>query len=89
MVPWILAQLLRTQPQENKRDIEKLYLQAVNNSTQFIYIENQYFRWPPLAEVIKKAAHVQIDKGRTPEKTDRYIYLLSPMSRKGGLGRVR
>ncbi|WP_269233428.1 phospholipase D-like domain-containing protein [Klebsiella pneumoniae] len=82
----ILAQLLRTQPQENKRDIEKLYLQAVNNSTQFIYIENQYFRWPPLAEVIKKAAHVQIDKGRTPEKDGSlHLFVITNVT-EGGIG---
>ena len=61
-----LAQLVRTQPQTGKRDIERLYLQAVNNATQFIYIENQYFRWPPLAEAIKQAAAVQTRKGRDP-----------------------
>ncbi|WP_145500744.1 phospholipase D-like domain-containing protein [Yersinia similis] len=62
----LMAQLLRTQPQEGKRDIETLYLKAVNNATQFIYIENQYFRWPPLAEAIKKAAEVQTAAGRDP-----------------------
>lgn len=64
----IMAQLLRTQPQENKRDIEALYLNAISNATQFIYIENQYFRWPPLAEAIKKAAEAQTKAGRCPGK---------------------
>lgn len=62
----LMAQLLRTQAQEGKRDIEKLYLQSTNNATQFIYIENQYFRWPPLAEAIKNAAALQVSKGRDP-----------------------
>ena len=35
-----LAQIVRTQAQDGKRDIEKIYLKAVNNATQFIYIEN-------------------------------------------------
>ncbi|WPO97859.1 phospholipase [Pseudomonas sp. HR96] len=61
-----MAQLLRTQVQEGARDIEQAYLQAVNNATQFIYIENQYFRWPPLAEAIKKAAADQTRAGRDP-----------------------
>lgn len=64
----VMAQLLRTQAQEGKRDIEKLYLKTVNNATQFIYIENQYFRWPPLAEVIKNAAAAQTKAGRDPGK---------------------
>jgi phosphatidylserine/phosphatidylglycerophosphate/cardiolipin synthase-like enzyme len=62
------AQILRTQAQEGRRDIETLYLQAVNNATGFIYIENQYFRWPPLAEMIKKAASAQAQGGRDPGK---------------------
>ena len=74
----VLAQLLRTQAQEGKRDIEKLYLKAVNNATQFIYIENQYFRWPPLAEAIKKAAQVQVTAGRTPEKDGSlYVFVVT------------
>ena len=62
----LLAQLLRTQAQAGKRDIEALYLKAINNATQFIYIENQYFRWPPLAEAIKRAAQGQTAAGRDP-----------------------
>lgn len=61
-----IAQVLRTQAQAGKRDIEKAYLNAVNNATQFIYIENQYFRWPPLAEAIKNAAACQTRAGRDP-----------------------
>ncbi|MBT8765648.1 phospholipase [Metapseudomonas boanensis] len=62
----LLAQLLRTQAQTGAKDIQSAYLQAVNNATQFIYIENQYFRWPPLAEAIKKAAADQTGAGRDP-----------------------
>ena len=61
-----IAQIVRTQAQKEKRDIEQLYLQAVNNATQFIYIENQYFRWPPLAELIKAVAAGQTQAGRDP-----------------------
>ncbi|MEE1926018.1 phospholipase [Pseudomonas sp. 148P] len=61
-----MVQVLRTQPQTGIRDIQSLYLQAVNNATQFIYIENQYFRWPPLAEAIKAAAANQTRQGRDP-----------------------
>ncbi|WP_416424651.1 phospholipase [Pseudomonas sp. App30] len=61
-----MVQLLRTQPQAGRRDIETLYLQAINNATDFIYIENQYFRWPPLAEAIKKAASRLVKKGSDP-----------------------
>ncbi|MHC5352566.1 phospholipase D-like domain-containing protein, partial [Metapseudomonas furukawaii] len=64
----LMAQLLRTQAQElgGIRDIQAGYLKAINNATQFIYIENQYFRWPPLAEAIKQAAQDQTREGRDP-----------------------
>jgi len=61
-----MAQLLRTQSQLGVRDIEKAYLNAVNNATDFIYIENQYFRWPPLAEAIKRTAEQLTRAGRDP-----------------------
>ena len=64
----LMAQLLRTQAQEERFDIEKLYLQVINHATQFIYIENQYFRWPPLAEAIKAVAKAQTKAKRDPGK---------------------
>ncbi|WP_028221232.1 phospholipase D-like domain-containing protein [Paraburkholderia oxyphila] len=68
----VMAQINRTQSQEGVRNIEPMYLQAVNNATKFIYIENQYFRWSALAEKIKSAAQAQISWGRDPAKP---IYL--------------
>lgn len=64
----LLAQLLRTQAQSGHHDIQTLYLQAVNNATQFIYIENQYFRWPALADAIKNTIACQTGEGRKPEE---------------------
>ncbi|WP_341523099.1 phospholipase D-like domain-containing protein [Pseudomonas sp. G.S.17] len=61
-----MAQLVRTQPQEEIFEIEQLYLKAVNNARQFIYIENQYFRWPPLADLIKGVADGHGSGGRDP-----------------------
>jgi phosphatidylserine/phosphatidylglycerophosphate/cardiolipin synthase-like enzyme len=60
----VMAQINRTQSQEGVRNIEKMYLQVVNNATKFIYIENQYFRWPALATQIKQAVAAQICGGR-------------------------
>ncbi|WP_231679050.1 phospholipase D-like domain-containing protein, partial [Ralstonia pseudosolanacearum] len=57
-----------TQSQHGKRDIEAMYLQAVNNTTNFVYIENQYFRFPPLADKIKEAAKAQFGAGRDQGK---------------------
>ncbi|EOG5375230.1 phosphatidylserine/phosphatidylglycerophosphate/cardiolipin synthase family protein [Cronobacter turicensis] len=82
----LMAQLVRTQAQEGKRDIEKLYLQAVNNATQFIYIENQYFRWPPLAETIKNAALAQTKAGRDPGKHGALHLFVVTNVTDGGIG---
>ncbi len=86
----IMAQLLRTQAQEQKRDIETLYLQAVNNATQFIYIENQYFRWPPMAELINKIAEEQTSKGRDQNKHGAlYLFVVTNATDEGiGSGTV-
>lgn len=63
----IVGQVLRTQPQYGVKDVMKSYLQAVNNVSQFVHIENQYFRWPPLAEKIKASVAAQLARGRSPE----------------------
>lgn len=70
----VMAQITRTQSQEAKQDIKALYLQAARNATKFIYIENQYFRWEPLAEQIKAAAAKQYAWGRDQGK-DGSVYL--------------
>jgi phosphatidylserine/phosphatidylglycerophosphate/cardiolipin synthase-like enzyme len=71
-----VCQILRTQPQTETptQDIAKCYLQAVSNASQCIVIENQYFRWPPLAEAITQAASKMTAWGRNPEKHG-YLYL--------------
>lgn len=70
------AQVVRTQPQASPmaQDIKRAYLQAVNNVTSYIFIENQYFRWPPLAEKIKAAAQAQKQQGR---KTPIYLFVIT------------
>jgi phosphatidylserine/phosphatidylglycerophosphate/cardiolipin synthase-like enzyme len=64
----VMAQILRTQSQKGKRDIEKLYLQSINNATQHIFIQNQYFRWVPLADKVKDVAKNHVAGGRDSGK---------------------
>lgn len=64
----VMAQILRTQSQKGKRDIEKLYLKAANNATQHIFIQNQYFRWVPLANRIRAIAAAHAAGGRDKGK---------------------
>lgn len=86
----VMAQILRTQSQHGKKDIEALYLQAVNNTANFIYIENQYFRFPPVAEKIKAAAKAQLVAGRDPGKHGPlYLFVVTNSSDEGvGAGTV-
>ncbi|MBR7972281.1 phosphatidylserine/phosphatidylglycerophosphate/cardiolipin synthase family protein [Burkholderia vietnamiensis] len=60
----VMAQILRTQSQEGRRDIRAMYKQATDNACRYIYIENQYFRWPPLVDHIKTAITRQTAGGR-------------------------
>ena len=85
------AQVLRTQPQYRTEDIKKAYLQAVNNATEYIYIENQYFRWPPLAQKILDAAANQTGQGRDPAKHGQlYVFVVTNSSNAGlGSGTVK
>ncbi|MEM5310144.1 phospholipase D-like domain-containing protein [Paraburkholderia sp. JHI869] len=82
----VMAQVLRTQSQHGKRDIASMYLQAVNNATKFIYIENQYFRWPELAEKIKQAAAAQVGAGRDPAKHGSIYLFIVTNSNDEGIG---
>jgi len=80
----VMAQILQTQPQTGVTDIKTCYLQAANNATSSIYIENQYFRWPPLAEKIKAAAKQQTAGGRDPAKHDvLYVFVVTNASESG------
>ena len=80
-----MCQTLRTQVQFGQRqDIMKGYLQAVSNATQCIHIENQYFRWPPLADKIKACAARQTAWGRTPEQHGSlYLFVITNTSDEG------
>jgi phosphatidylserine/phosphatidylglycerophosphate/cardiolipin synthase-like enzyme len=82
----VMAQVLRTQSQQEKRDIATMYLQAVNNATKFIYIENQYFRWPELAEKIRQAAAAQVRAGRDPARHGSIYLFVVTNSNDEGIG---
>ena len=69
-----MGMVCRTQPQYKKYDILKAYMEGVKRARQYIYIENQYFRFQEIAENIKKAAVELIACGRDPDKYG-YLYL--------------
>ncbi|MBS7422457.1 phospholipase D-like domain-containing protein [Pseudomonas syringae] len=82
--PKMMAQILRTQPQENKRDIREMYLKAAGNANSFMYLENQYFRWPPLAEKIKENVRRQFSEGRSlTEHGPLYLFVVTNSTKEG------
>lgn len=48
-----MAQICRTQPQENDRSILDAYKLALANARNYIYFENQYFRYKEFAELLR------------------------------------
>lgn len=88
--PSFQCQIVRTYP-TNIKDIQHIYLKAVNNASQYIYIENQYFRWPPLADKIKQAAAKQCQWGRDPaQHSSLYLFVVTNSSDDGlGSGTVK
>lgn len=61
----LMAQILRTYDKPDIEDIKKIYLQNIKRVTSYIYTENQYFRWPPLAEAFIKHWQNLRSKGRS------------------------
>ncbi|WP_285646948.1 phospholipase D-like domain-containing protein [Pseudomonas sp. NBRC 100443] len=82
----LMTQVLRTQSQVGRQDIKQLYKKAANNVTQFIYIENQYFRWEPLAKLIKQTAVAHLEKGRDPGKDGPIHLFVVTNSSDAGMG---
>ena len=44
------AQIVRTFDSPRVKDIMKVYLKNIKQTTSYLYTENQYFRWPTLVE---------------------------------------
>ncbi|MDW5416213.1 hypothetical protein R6242_06455 [Iodobacter sp. CM08] len=82
----VYAQILRTQPQYGIKEIKDVYMQAINNASTMIYAENQYFRWPPLAEKIKEVAQKQTQWGCDPGKHDALYLFVTTNSTDDGVG---
>lgn len=80
----MMAQIVRTQPQKGVTDIQTMYLKAVTNATQLIYMENQYFRWQPLADRLKEHAKKMSQWGRAPEEHGKlYLFVITNTSEQG------
>ena len=85
---FISCHLIRTQPQHKAHTIRDSYLHALNNASECIYVENQYFRWPPFADKVREAAARIVAKGADPRQWDAlYLFVVTNSSEEGmGLG---
>ncbi|MBN6076037.1 hypothetical protein HYE59_00335 [Aggregatibacter actinomycetemcomitans] len=61
----VFAQILRTYDAPEVQDIEAMYLQNITRVSNYLYTENQYFRWPKLVKTMIK--HWKRMKGSDPE----------------------
>lgn len=69
-----IAQICRTQPQENERSILESYRLALSNARNYVYFENQYFRSSELAMLIRETRRKLKAKGW---KRDFYIFVVT------------
>lgn len=65
-----VAQVCRTQPQDDETSILELYRKAIGNATDYVYMENQYFRYPDFARRLKETASRRASRG-----VPGYLYL--------------
>ena len=49
------AQIVRTQPEEGEKSIQRLYRQATSFARQYLYVENQYFQDTQWAQQLRQA----------------------------------
>lgn len=69
-----LAQICRTQPQENDRSILASYKLALGNARNYVYFENQYFRYVDLALLLRELRRKLKAAGW---KRDFYIFVVT------------
>ncbi|MEB0207265.1 phospholipase D-like domain-containing protein [Pseudomonas sp. CCC3.1] len=58
-----VAQVCRTQPQDKETSILEHYLKAIGNATDYVYMENQYFRYPDFAKRLGDIASTRKARG--------------------------
>ncbi|WP_019411695.1 phospholipase D-like domain-containing protein [Pseudomonas psychrophila] len=58
-----VAQVCRTQPQDKETSILEHYLKAIGNATDYVYMENQYFRYPDFAKRLGDIAKTRKARG--------------------------
>jgi len=83
----VMASIVRTHTtgcEKERHGIKETYLHVIKMATQYIYVENQYFRWMPFADAVLEAACVQTANGRDPaEHGSLYLFVVTNSSEDG------
>ncbi|MFK1438008.1 phosphatidylserine/phosphatidylglycerophosphate/cardiolipin synthase family protein [Pseudomonas aeruginosa] len=69
-----MAQILRTQSQENDRSILDAYRLGIGNARFYMYFENQYFRYKAFAELLRQVRRKLKGRGWP---SDFYIFVVT------------
>ncbi|WP_211455440.1 phospholipase D-like domain-containing protein [Collimonas antrihumi] len=84
-----IAQIIRTQPEENDKTIQDAYWLATSQARNYIYIENQYFQHTPWAEHLKamrqKYALGMQRAGANLPIPNLYVFIVMPEPEQGGM----
>lgn len=72
------AQILRTWPLSEEQQIYKFIQKAITQLNEFIYIEDQYFRMPELADLLLEQAAVIKEKSQGKKKL--YIFVITSLN---------
>ncbi|ENG4184115.1 hypothetical protein ABT230_000851 [Providencia rettgeri] len=76
----VMAQICRTQPQYNEFDVLRLYKHTLVRARKYIYIENQYFRYPPFVKLLQEAVNERVKKGYDIEQNPLYLFVVTNSS---------
>jgi phosphatidylserine/phosphatidylglycerophosphate/cardiolipin synthase-like enzyme len=69
-----VAQICRTQPQDDETSILEHYLKAIGNATDYVYMENQYFRYPDFAKRLANIGQIRKSRG---VPGDLYLFVIT------------
>lgn len=76
----VMAQICRTQPQYKEFDVLRLYTHVLVRARNYIYIENQYFRYSPFVSLLQEAINERTKEGYDIEKNPLYLFVITNSS---------
>lgn len=79
----VMSQICRTQSQESDRSILAAYTQGIRNARSYLYFENQYFRYPELAMVLREMRR-NLKRANWP--SDLYVFVVTNVPDNHGRG---